>query len=345
MVDNVRKRGLVLAIETSFDDTAIALIDEEFHVHYSAVSSSIRLHAPYGGVVPEIAARDHLRNLPLMLNELKSEDSSVLARTMCVGVTRGPGLPGCLLAGINFARGLASALSIPVFGLNHLEGHLYSPFFGTHIDEIAYPFVALVVTGGNTVLYLADSFGEHKVLGQTLDDAAGELFDKISYILGLGYPGGKKLEELALVAKDEPIPKELILPVPMKGSGDLNFSFSGLKTACMRLIKRLGLAVSDKRLPYFCASLFRSVCESLVLKVEEAVRLSSARTVAVSGGVAINKLLRSYLDERLSRNGVAVLYPDDKRCTDNAEMMAYLLALKLEAGEYPSSFDMDANLI
>ena len=337
---------LVLAIESSFDDTGIAFLDEKSRVAFSAVSSSVELHAPYGGVVPEIAARDHMRNLPLMFREAIYRKNDLLENVTAIGVTRGPGLPGCLLAGVGFARGLKLALSVPLYGLNHLEGHLFSPFFGASLSELSFPFIGLVVTGGNTALYLVKDVGSTELLGWTLDDAAGELFDKIAFKLGLGYPGGKRIEEFASMVSEDAIPKELDLPVPMRDASDLCFSYSGLKTSALRLIRRLSITRDSSLLPHFCSSLSRSVWESLWLKIYDATQLTGIKVTAISGGVSANRLFRNYLTQKASATGISITFPEPRLCTDNAEMMAYLLLLKLQKGPFAEEeFDIDANLI
>jgi len=334
---------MLLAIETSFDDTGLALMAGDGSLVDSGLSSSIELHAEYGGVVPEIAAREHLTNLPAMLALMRDKHADALAGVSAVGVTKGPGLPGCLLAGVAFARGLAYALDAQLYGLSHLEGHLYSPFFGQPLEDIPLPLLGLVVSGGNTVLYLVERFGGREVVGQTLDDAAGELFDKISQRLGYGYPGGAKLEDLAREHGPLPISGEFELPVPMRDSKDLNFSFSGLKTAAVRMIeaRRQDAEGFDAE---FSASLMRSVWESIWLKVEQAAREYGINVVSVSGGVAMNALFRGYLLERGGERGLSIKFPAPRLAMDNAEMMAYLLWLKLSAGEAPAVFDVESRL-
>ncbi len=334
----------VLAVESSFDDTGIALVTEDFEVSSALLSSSVELHAHYGGVVPELAARDHLRNLPLLLREVQYDVPHVMRGIVSIGVTRGPGLPGCLLAGVSFCRGIACASSLPLYGLNHLYGHLFSPFFGKHVHEIPFPFLGLIVTGGNTVMYLANSLQDIRPIAETLDDAAGELFDKVAFRLGLGYPGGKRLEQEALKVASQDLPKDLMLPVPMRQSGDLNFSFSGLKTSALKLITRLNITSGSSDLPFFALSLQRSVWESLWLKLREAVLSFGVRTVSVSGGVSLNTLFRSYLAERCASLSVSLHFPMERLCMDNAEMMAYLLLLELEQGKEAEEFDIDSNL-
>ena len=334
---------MLLAIETSFDDTGLALMAEDGSLVDSGLSSSVELHADYGGVVPEIAAREHLTNLPAMLALMRDKHADALAGVSAVGVTKGPGLPGCLLAGVAFARGLAYALDAQLYGMSHLEGHLYSPFFGQPLEEIPFPLLGLVVSGGNTVLYFVERFGEREVVGQTLDDAAGELFDKISQKLGYGYPGGAKLEELAREHGSSPIRDEIELPVPMRDSDDLNFSFSGLKTAAVRMIESHRSATESFDAE-FSASLMRSVWESIWLKVQRAIEEYGVSVVSVSGGVAMNGLFRDCLSSRGGKRGLSLRFPEPRLAMDNAEMMAYLLWLKLSANESPVPFDVESRL-
>ena len=335
---------MLLAVETSFDDTGLALLDDSCRTVFAALSSSVELHAPYGGVVPELAARAHLTNLPAMMNELRRMHPQELAKVSAVGVTRGPGLPGCLLAGISFARGAAMALGADLYGLSHLEGHAYTPFFGKAPAEIPFPLLALVISGGNTVLYEIPRFGEMRVLGETVDDAAGELFDKLSQKLGYGYPGGARLEKLAREYGARPISRELALPVPMRDSGDLNFSFSGLKTAAARKIDALrkSRAGFDQE---FAASLMRSVWDSVWLKVHAAAESTGIRDVSVSGGVAANALFRDYMRARTDGAGLRAHFPEPRLAMDNAEMMASLLWLMRQLYLHPVPFDAEPGLV
>ncbi len=335
---------MLLAIETSFDDTGLALLGDSCQPVFAALSSSVELHAPYGGVVPELAARHHLTNLPVLMNELLRMHPKELSQAPAVGVTRGPGLPGCLLAGISFARGAAMALGAELYGLNHLEGHAYSPFFGKAPADIPFPFLALVISGGNTILYEIPRFGEMNVLGETLDDAAGELFDKLSQKLGLGYPGGAKLEKLAREFGARPISREFALPVPMRESGDLNFSFSGLKTAAARKIDALR-ATHEGFDQEFAASLMRSVWDSVWLKVHAAAEGAGIREVSVSGGVAMNGLFNDYMQARAKGAGLSVHFPLRRLAMDNAEMMAYLLWLMRRLYIRPQPFDAEPGLV
>lgn len=344
------------AFETSFDEAGIAACDELGRMLYSALSSQVKLHAPYGGCVPELAARTHLSDLPQLWRTMPQLVSSQLKY---LGVTSGPGLPGCLLAGINFARGVARALKLPLFGLNHLSGHIFSPFIpladnaeaSNNADSaIPYPHLSLLISGGHTELYLVKGFTDIVLLGQTLDDAVGELLDKLSAMLGYGYPGGAKLEQMAFTYPDidetAKYQGTFRLPIPMRTSGDLNFSYSGLKTAAARIIKRDSHGVPElpaAEHPSLLAAVFSAVTQSLWIKVEAALELNKVNLLTVSGGVAINGFIRGKFQHEARRVGIAVCFPDKRHCLDNAEMMAWLLKLSVDAGLAPEDFDADSN--
>ena len=333
--------GVIVAIETSFDDSAIAAIDGRGRIAYGFAAGQIELHKDYGGVVPEIAARSHLTSLPLLMDELKNrigfEDVSLIA------VTRGPGLAGSLLAGVNFAQGAALGLGVPCIGLNHLEGHIVSPFLesradgggkaqleGLLLEVIPFPHLAVVVSGGNTLLVRADRLGDYYVAGETLDDAGGELLDKIAVALGRDYPGGAQIEKLAMQVDDtDKYAKDWLkknpLPVPMRESGDLNFSYSGLKTAALRLMEREEITAGGELEPLFCRALLDALVESIWIKVRDFLKDNpDTRLVTASGGVAANRALCGALEKRLERRDISFKAPSKALAVDNAEMMAYL---------------------
>jgi N6-L-threonylcarbamoyladenine synthase len=270
---------------------------------------------------------------------------SVLGSIRYLGVTAGPGLPGCLLAGVNFTRGLAKSLGVELYGLNHLAGHVFSPFMPAADTEplpMRFPHLALLVSGGHTELFLVRGLTELELLGQTHDDAVGELLDKISAVLGYGYPGGAQMEQLARSCPNMSSAGEytgsLRLPVPMRESGDLNFSYSGLKTAAVRLVR--GMAGTGAVEPAeLASSLFSVVLESLWMKVRSAAEQYSIELVSVSGGVAINGFLRERFAAEASRMGIECLFPARQHCLDNAEMMAWLLKCYVEAAIAPVAFD------
>ena len=336
------------AVETSFDEAGIAVCGLDGRVLHSVLSSQVELHAPYGGCVPELAARTHVSDLPQLWRKMPRELVSGITH---LGVTAGPGLPGCLLAGINFARGLALGLDVPLFGLNHLAGHVMSPFIPDNGDKEVpdpeFPHLALLVSGGHTELYDVRSLTDIRLLGQTQDDAVGELLDKVSAMLGYGYPGGARLEQLARSCPD--IDNEcryagrFELPVPMRESGDLNFSYSGLKTAVVRLVRNEQSPLDKADHPSLLACLFSAVVQSLWIKVADALEQTGHGLVTVSGGVAINGFLRARFAVEARDAGARVLFPLPRHCLDNAVMMAWLLKLYVDAGIGSEPFDMKSN--
>ncbi len=334
------------AVETSFDEAGIAVCGLDGHVLHAALSSQVELHAPYGGCVPELAARTHVSDLPQLWRRLPVELVSGITH---LGVTAGPGLPGCLLAGINFARGLARGLDVPLYGLNHLAGHVMSPFIPQNGTEppVGFPHLALLVSGGHTELYDVRSLTDIRLLGQTQDDAVGELLDKVSAMLGYGYPGGARLEQLARsypgIDDECRYDGEFRLPVPMRASGDLNFSYSGLKTAVVRLVRDERRSLDKADHASLLACLFSVVVESLWIKVADALRETGYEMLTVSGGVAINGFLRARFAAEAEATGARALFPQPRHCLDNAAMMAWLLKLYVDAGERPAPFDMKSN--
>ncbi|TCJ16262.1 tRNA (adenosine(37)-N6)-threonylcarbamoyltransferase complex transferase subunit TsaD [Parasulfuritortus cantonensis] len=320
---------LVLGIESSCDETGIALYDTERGLLGHALHSQVAMHAEYGGVVPELASRDHIRRaLPLTRRVLAQADRR-LADIDGIAYTQGPGLAGALLVGASIAAGLGVALRRPVVGVHHLEGHLLSPRLADPKPE--FPFIALLVSGGHTQLMRVDGVGRYRLLGETLDDAAGEAFDKTAQLLGLGYPGGPAISKLALTGD----PGRYKLPRPMLNSGDLDFSFAGLKTAVLTLVKREGLDHAAD----IAAAFQAAAVEVLASKAVEAVRQSGMQRLVVAGGVGANRQLRERLDAEAARRRFAVYYPPLDLCTDNGAMIAYAGALRLaEAGPSDGRF-------
>jgi N6-L-threonylcarbamoyladenine synthase len=306
---------LVLGIETSCDDTGVALYDSAGGQLVSHAVHSQAMHQDYGGVVPELASRDHIRRLvPLTRKVLGSRE---LSEIRGIGYTEGPGLAGALLVGASFAHGLALSLGIPAVGVHHLEGHLLSPLLSARRPE--FPFIALLVSGGHTQLMRVDAVGRYALLGDTQDDAAGEAFDKTAQLLGLGYPGGPALSKLA----ERGSPGRYRLPRPMIASG-LDFSFSGLKTAVLTLMK-------NKPDPADLARAFiDAIVEVLVAKCVRALETTGLHRLVVAGGVGANRQLRAALDAEGARRGFDVFYPEPELCTDNGAMIAFAAALKLE---------------
>ncbi len=341
---------MYLAIESSFDESGIAVCDGSGRSIFALLSSQVELHQPYGGVVPELAARLHLSQLPQLWRRVPPD---LLRELKAIGVTAGPGLPGCLLAGVNFARGAAQSLGLPLYGLNHLSGHLFSAFMPEAASDgrapaPIFPHLALLVSGGHTELYIVRSLTDIELLGQTLDDAVGELLDKVSAMLGHGYPGGARLEQIArtypgMDSKGR-FEGTLRLPLPMRDSGDLNFSYSGLKTAVVKLVRGHGCdPMPPERQPELLAALFSTVLDSLWLKVAAALDHYGCRQLTVSGGVAINGFLRQCFAQSCASRGVALALPAPQHCLDNAEMLAFLLKCYVEAGLQSAPFDSQSN--
>jgi N6-L-threonylcarbamoyladenine synthase len=325
-------RSLVLAIETSCDETAVALLRAPREILASEIASQIELHKIYGGVVPEVASRNHLpRIAPLIESALRSSGCS-LPEIDCVAATRGPGLLTSLLVGYSAAKGLAIGLGKPFIGVNHLEGHLLSPFLlGTDRPSAS---VGLIVSGGHTMLVHLTGVGSYDLLGRTLDDAAGEAFDKVAKLLDLPYPGGPEIDRLAKLGD----PKKFDLPRSMLNSGDLNFSFSGLKTAVRYLLPKLE---GDFRAD-LCASFQEAVVEVLVQKTIRAAQKSGVKLVTVSGGVSANSRLRAKMNEATSVAGLELKLASPALSTDNAAMIAYAASERYLLG-YRSDFREDAD--
>ncbi|MSQ11448.1 MAG: tRNA (adenosine(37)-N6)-threonylcarbamoyltransferase complex transferase subunit TsaD [Dehalococcoidia bacterium] len=303
----------VLGIETSCDETAVSVVEDGRRVLTSIVSSQVELHSRYGGVVPEVASRQHvLSMLPIYRQAL--DGAGVRPSGLdAIAVTRGPGLAGALLVGLNFAKGLAVALGLPLIGVNHLEGHVYAQWLEEGTDpavEPGFPLVVLLVSGGHTELLLMEEHGRYRLLGLTRDDSAGEAFDKAARVLGLGFPGGPEIQRVAAgVADAEPFPS------PMLRDGTLDFSFSGLKTALLHRAQASGAPP----VPRFAAGFQRALVEVLVVKTLEAARRHNAKGVLLGGGVAANAYLREQVRKR---SPVPVLVPRPALCTDNGAMIA-----------------------
>ena len=318
---------LILGIETSCDETGVALYDSVTGMLNHRLHSQIAMHAAYGGVVPELASRDHIRRLIPLIEEVVKESARSLDEIDAIAVTQGPGLGGALLVGTSVAAGLGAALGKPVLGIHHLEGHLLSPLLTTPRPN--FPFVALLVSGGHTQLMAVKAVGQYQLLGETVDDAAGEAFDKTASLLGLSYPGGPALSELA----ESGVPGRFKLPRPMIGSGDLEFSFSGLKTAALTLVRKLEAdSVFDRQARADIACAFQSaIVEVLVSKSLAALRTSGMTNLVVAGGVGANKSLRETLTLAAKKSGANVYYPPLDLCTDNGAMIAFAAALRLAA--------------
>jgi N6-L-threonylcarbamoyladenine synthase len=341
--------ALILALETSCDETAVAILSGE-ELLASEVASQIALHALTGGVVPEVAARDHLRVLRPVLQRALATAGVTLADIDAFAATCGPGLATSLMIGTSAAKGLAVGFCKPYLAINHMEGHLLSPFFG--IAQGVRPAVALIVSGGHTMLVEIEKLGRYKLLGQTVDDAAGEAFDKVGKLLGLPYPGGPHVDRLA----HEGDPARFHFPRSMLDSGDFAFSFSGLKTAVRYLLPKLASGPSAAAAPLPLADLCASFQEAVVdILVEKTLRAASAsavtapgdgqRLIALSGGVSCNSRLRQKMRVACDRAGFTLLIAPPALSTDNAAMIGYVAALRLLTGETtPLTADIDPNL-
>jgi N6-L-threonylcarbamoyladenine synthase len=314
---------LVLGIETSCDETGVALYDSVQGLLAHRVHSQVVMHAEYGGVVPELASRDHVRWLLPLVREVLARAGRPLESLDAVAYTEGPGLAGALLVGASVAEALALALGIPAIGIHHLEGHLLSPLLSR--DAPRFPFVALLVSGGHTQLMEVRGVGRYRLLGETLDDAAGEAFDKTAQLLGLGYPGGPALATLAERGRSE----RFRLPRPMLSSGDLDFSFSGLKTAVMTAVRGMRLDEQDRA--DIARAFEDAVVEVLVAKCKAAIAQTGLPQLVVAGGVGANRQLRAALDAAGNAAGFRVVYPEIELCTDNGAMIALAGALRLES--------------
>ena len=312
---------LVLAIESSCDETAVALMRGR-QLLANAISSQVEIHGEYGGVVPEVASRNHMRVLEPLLRKVLGEAGVSIESVDLIAATNGPGLATSLMVGLSLAKGMAIALKRSFCAVNHIEGHLLSPFLSEGAEVC--PAVGLVVSGGHTLLVGIESVGRYTLLGRTLDDAAGEAFDKVGKLLGLPYPGGPNVD----IAAREGDATRFDFPRSMIGSGDLNFSFSGLKTAVRYMLpKHQPVPVAD-----ICASFQEAVADILVRKALAAVKKTGVKVLAVSGGVSCNSRVRKLLQERCAKQGVRLLLASGQLCTDNAAMIGFVAGLRFRNG-------------
>jgi N6-L-threonylcarbamoyladenine synthase len=319
---------LVLGIESSCDETGIALYDTERGLLAHALHSQVDMHAEYGGVVPELASRDHIRRALPLTQHVLNQAGRTLKDIEGVAYTQGPGLAGALLVGTSIAEALAFTLNVPTIGVHHLEGHLLAPLLEE--NPPAFPFVALLVSGGHTQLMRVSNIGDYELLGDTLDDAAGEAFDKTAKLLGLGYPGGPALSKLATQGK----PSQLKLPRPLLNSGDLNFSFSGLKTAVLSMVNNAKSEtgeLSEQVKADIAYEFQEAVTEVLTTKCMASLRETGLDNLIVSGGVGSNARLRERLNQATKRKLCKVSYPRLEFCTDNGAMIAFAGALRLNS--------------
>jgi N6-L-threonylcarbamoyladenine synthase len=318
---------LFLGVESSCDETGLALYDSKAGLLAHALHSQIAMHEEYGGVVPELASRDHIQRVIPLAREVLARSDRKLADLDAVAFTEGPGLAGALLVGAAFAKSLAFALGVPAVGVHHLEGHLLSPLLSKRPPD--FPFVALLVSGGHTQLMRVTGVGNYELLGETQDDAAGEAFDKTAKLLGLGSPGGPAVSQLA----ESGAPGKFKLPRPMIGSNDLDFSFSGLKTAVLMLARS---QPTDAARADIARAFQDAMVDVLVAKSVKALQVTDLDRLVVAGGVGANKQLRAALNEASIRHRFEVFYPEVELCTDNGAMIAFAAALRWK-NELPPS--------
>ena len=321
---------LILGIETSCDETAVAIFRGDTtngvgEIVGEKIASQIATHAQFGGVVPEIASREHLAALPAMVDAVMDEAGSSWSDLDFIAVTAGPGLMGALLVGVSFAKAAGIAYGIPVVPIHHMEGHLLAPGLGGALPE--FPFITLLVSGGHTMLVRVDDIGAYEVIGQTLDDAAGECFDKSARLLGLPYPGGPEISRLA----EEGNAGRFRFPRPMLNSDNLNFSFSGLKTAVMYKVRELGCLDDISRCD-LAAGIESAIVDVLVKKAIQACQNENVSHIVIAGGVAANRCLREKLEHQAKPIGINAYLPSLRYCTDNAAMIAYAAFRRLEKG-------------
>lgn len=325
----------ILGIETSCDETGVALYDSERGLLGQALFSQIDLHATYGGVVPELASRDHVRRLLPLVDEVLAQAGCDKTALDAVAYTAGPGLAGALLVGACTARAIAFSLGVPAQPVHHMEGHLLAPLLEEGGPD--FPFVALLVSGGHTQLLEASALGDYSLLGESLDDAAGEAFDKAAKMMGLPYPGGPQVAALAQQGDSE----RFTFPRPMVDRPGLDMSFSGLKTFCLNTItackEAAGGELPDQDRADICHAFEQAVVETLVIKCRRAMEQTGLKTLVMAGGVSANRTLRTRLAEALEKKGVRVYYPRPEYCTDNGAMIAYAGALRLLRGEHQPS--------
>jgi len=314
---------LVLGLETSCDETGLALFDSEKGLLGQVLHSQIALHAEYGGVVPELASRDHVRKMIPLLESLLTQTKLKKSDINAVAFTRGPGLMGALMTGALFGRALAFSLDVPAIGVHHMEGHLLAPLLSANPPE--FPFVALLVSGGHTQLMAAYGIGQYELLGESIDDAAGEAFDKVAKMMGLPYPGGPNVARLA----ESGDPKAFDLPRPMLHQG-LDFSFSGMKTAVLNQYNKVKGQGRDADL---AASFQEAMVDTLVKKCIRALKQVDLKRLVIAGGVSANQALRQRLEQELKRIGATVYYAEPALCTDNGAMIAYAGWQRLRAGQ------------
>ena len=327
---------LLLAIESSCDETAAAVLQDGTNLLSSVVDSQILLHSPYGGVVPELASRRHIETIYQVVDQALNEASIRLDQLDAIAVTQRPGLVGCLLIGMSFAKAIAYVENIPCIGVDHMAGHLLSVFLGEgHPD---FPYIALIASGGHSSLYLVDDPLSYKQIGQTRDDAAGEAFDKVAKLLGLGYPGGPIISEKA----EKGNPEAVSFPRAWLENDSLDFSFSGVKTAVVNYVNKAKQKEEDLHISDICASFQEAVADVLVEKTIRAAKKSGVSQIVLAGGVGANQRLREHLTLRGRDENIAVFLPPKHFCTDNAAMIAIAGYHLYNSNQYDSdSLNMD----
>lgn len=324
---------IVLGIESSCDETGLALVDTERGLLSHALYSQIAMHQEYGGVVPELASRDHIRRALPLLEQVLHEAGLTKCDIDAIAYTQGPGLAGALLVGASVACGLGLGLQKPILGIHHLEGHLLSPLLASRPPQ--FPFVALLVSGGHTQLMRVEGVGHYTLLGETLDDAAGEAFDKSAKLLGLSYPGGPAISLLA----EQGDPTVYTLPRPMLHSKDFNFSFSGLKTAVLTVVKNHKGELTEQDKANVARAFVDALVDVIVAKCCNAMRHTGLKRLVIAGGVGANSQLRAGLNAAAAKKRFEVYYPELEFCTDNGAMIAFAAALRLKANPDEASHD------
>lgn len=315
---------LILGIESSCDETGVALYDSEHGLLSQALHSQVALHADYGGVVPELASRDHVRKITPLTQRVLRDADKTLDDIDGIAYTAGPGLMGALLVGASFAKSLAWSLGVPALGIHHMEAHLLAPLISRQTDALGLPFVALLVSGGHTQLVHVKTFGDYEILGESVDDAAGEAFDKTAKLLGLGYPGGPKIAAQA----EQGDPTRFRFPRPMTDRPGLDFSFSGLKTYALNTVQSLG-TLSQQDIADVSVAFEIAAVDTLVIKCRRAIEQSGAQQLVIAGGVSANTRLRQELTDKLQAE---IVYAPLALCTDNGAMIAYAGALRMLGG-------------
>lgn len=323
----------ILGIETSCDETGVAIYDSEQGLMSHALYSQVAIHAEYGGVVPELASRDHVRKVTPLIRQVMLESNSSKDDIDGIAFTKGPGLMGALLVGAATASSLAWAWSVPAIGIHHLEGHLLAPMLEEE-NKVEFPFIALLVSGGHTMLIEVDELGKYKLLGESLDDAVGEAFDKTAKLLGLSYPGGPVLAKLA----EDGNPDRFRFPRPMTNRPGLDFSFSGLKTFAITTVQKNGLEQQTKADVAYAFQ--EAVVDTMIIKCRRAIEQRGIKRLIVAGGVGANKRLRQRLKEEMEKMGAELFFPSMQFCTDNGAMIAYAGYRRFMQGQEPEiTFD------